>query len=151
MSAAQYDFSIEQGSSFRLSLVYKDSNGVAIDITNWCARLIWKTNSNLTQTYSSGNADVSNYKFTIDGPNGKLLLEFPATTTNGFDFTSAKLTYYSSFSFLSSSFSERASVILFQMYCHVLRRWPRGLFLIFLMEVWILFQFLILIHNHWKV
>jgi hypothetical protein len=90
MSAAQYDFSIEQGSSFRLSLVYKDSNGVAIDITNWCARLIWKTNSNLTQTYSSGNADVSNYKFTIDGPNGKLLLEFPATTTNGFDFTSAK-------------------------------------------------------------
>jgi|TARA_B100002019_G_scaffold50768_1_gene43176 hypothetical protein len=90
MSAAQYDFSIEQGSSFRLSLVYKDSNGVAIDITNWCARLIWKTNSNLTQTYSSGNLDVSNYKFTIDGPNGKLLLEFPATTTNGFDFTSAK-------------------------------------------------------------
>ena len=90
MSAAQYDFSIEQGSSFRLSLVYKDSNGAAIDITNWCARLIWKTNSNLTQTYSSGNADVSNYKFTIDGPNGKLLLEFPATTTNGFDFTSAK-------------------------------------------------------------
>ena len=90
MSAAQYDFSIEQGSSFRLSLVYKDSNDVAIDITNWCARLIWKTNSNLTQTYSSGNLDVSNYKFTIDGPNGKLLLEFPATTTNGFDFTSAK-------------------------------------------------------------
>lgn len=90
MSAAQYDFSIEQGSSFRLSLVYKDSNGVAIDITNWCARLIWKTNSNLTQTYSSGNLDVSDYKFTIDGPNGKLLLEFPATTTNGFDFTSAK-------------------------------------------------------------
>lgn len=90
MSAAQYDFSIEQGSSFRLSLVYKDSNGVAIDITNWCARLIWKTNSNLTQTYSSGNLDISNYKFTIDGPNGKLLLEFPATTTNGFDFTSAK-------------------------------------------------------------
>ena len=90
MSAAQYDFSIEQGSSFRLSLVYKDSNGVAIDITNWCARLIWKTNSNLTQTYSSGNLNVSDYKFTIDGPNGKLLLEFPATTTNGFDFTSAK-------------------------------------------------------------
>ena len=85
MSAAQYDFSIEQGSSFRLSLVYKDSNNVAIDITNWCARLIWKTNSNLTQTYSSGNSDLSNYKFTIDGPNGKLLLEFPATTTNGFD------------------------------------------------------------------
>ena len=70
MSAAQYDFSIEQGSSFRLSLVYKDSNGAAIDITNWCARFIWKTNSNLTQIYSSGNADVSTYKFTIDGPNG---------------------------------------------------------------------------------
>lgn len=90
MSAAQYDFSIEQGSSFRLSLVYKDSNGVAIDITNWCARLVWKTNSNLTQIYSSGNSNISDYKFTIDGPNGKLLLEFPATTTNAFDFTSAK-------------------------------------------------------------
>jgi hypothetical protein len=25
-----------------MSLVYKDSNGDPIDITNWCARLTWK-------------------------------------------------------------------------------------------------------------
>ncbi len=37
MSAGNYDFKIEQGTSFRMSLVYKDANGDPIDITNWCA------------------------------------------------------------------------------------------------------------------
>lgn len=90
MSAAQYDFSIEQGSSFRLSVVYKDSSGNAIDITDWCARLVWKTSANTTQEFVSDNTDVANYKFRIDGPNGKIILDFPAPSTNNFAFTSAK-------------------------------------------------------------
>lgn len=47
MAASKYDFSIEQGTSFKLSLRYKDAAGVPIDLTGWCARLIWKTNGEI--------------------------------------------------------------------------------------------------------
>jgi hypothetical protein len=90
MAASKYDFSIEQGTSFKLSLVYKDSERNPINLTNWCARLIWKTNTNTTQVFSSDNTDHSVYKFDIDDSNGKLILMFPAGTTNGFNFTTAK-------------------------------------------------------------
>lgn len=90
MAASKYDFSIEQGTSFKLSLIYKDSGGTAVDLTGWCARLVWKTNTNITQIYSSDNADHSLYKFIIDDPNGKLTLMIPSSTTNNFNFNTAK-------------------------------------------------------------
>lgn len=90
MAASKYDFSIEQGTSFKLSLIYKDSERNPINLTNWCARLVWKTNTNTTQVFSSDNTDHSVYKFDIDDSNGKLILMFPAGTTNGFNFTTAK-------------------------------------------------------------
>lgn len=90
MAASKYDFSIEQGSSFKLSLVYKDNNKNIIDITNWCARLTWKTNTAVTQVFTTENTDSSLYSFNIDGPNGKLTLLLPASTTNSFNFYSAK-------------------------------------------------------------
>lgn len=90
MAAEKYDFTIEQGSSFKMSLIYKDSDGNAVDLTNWCARLTWKTNTNITQVFSSTNVDYSVYKFTIEPLIGKLTLLIPASTTNSFDFNTAK-------------------------------------------------------------
>jgi hypothetical protein len=90
MAASKYDFSIEQGSSFRLSIIYKDSNGSPIDLTNWCARLTWSTNTNILQTFTTENVDYSVYKFTIEPQIGKLTLLIPASTTNGFAFNTAK-------------------------------------------------------------
>lgn len=90
MAASKYDFSIEQGTSFKMSLIYKDSGGNPIDLTGWCARLVWKTNTNITQIYSSDNTDHSIYKFIIDDAAGKLTLMIPAVTTNGFTFNTAK-------------------------------------------------------------
>ena len=90
MAASKYDFVIEQGSSFKISLIYKDKDGNIIDLTNWCARLIWKTNKNTTQTFETSNLDYSVYKFYIDGPAGKLTLLIPASTTNTFNFNIAK-------------------------------------------------------------
>jgi hypothetical protein len=90
MGASQYNFTIEQGSSFKMSLVYKDSNGDPIDITDWCARLTWRTSANTTQVFSSDNIDKSIYDFNIEGSLGKINLLFPAGTTNGFDFNTAK-------------------------------------------------------------
>jgi hypothetical protein len=90
MAASKYDFSIEQGSSFKISLIYKDANGVPVNLTGWCARLIWKTNTNIAQTFSSDNIDYNVYKFTIDDAEGKLTLMIPASTTNSFNFNTAK-------------------------------------------------------------
>lgn len=90
MPAAKYDFKIEQGSSFKLSIVYKDADGSPVALTNWCARLVWKTNANVTQIFSTTNIDYSTYKFALDAPNGKLTFELPAATTNSFAFNTAK-------------------------------------------------------------
>ena len=90
MAASKYDFSIEQGSSFKFSIIYKDAAGVPISLVNWCARLSWRTNNGISQTFSSDNIDYSVYKFTIDEPNGKLTFMLPASTTNNFNFLTAK-------------------------------------------------------------
>jgi hypothetical protein len=90
MSAKKYDFSIEQGTSFRLAITYKDKDGNIVDLTGWCARLVWTTNTNLTQVFSSDNTDVSLYKFDIDAVNGKLTFLLPANITNNFNFMHAK-------------------------------------------------------------
>ncbi len=90
MAASKYDFAIEQGTSFKISLIYKDANGDPINLTNWCARLIWKTNTNTTFVFSSENPDYNVYKFQIDEPAGKLTLMIPANTTNSFNFNTAK-------------------------------------------------------------
>lgn len=90
MAASKYDFPIEQGSSFRLAIVYKDKDGNIVDITDWCARLTWKTNTGVVQIFNSDNSDTSAYNFMIDGPEGKLTLLLPASTTNNFNFISAK-------------------------------------------------------------
>jgi hypothetical protein len=90
MPASKYDFSIEQGTSFKLSLIYKDSNSIPIDITDWCARLVWNTDDGTRQIFSTNNTDHSIYKFQITGAEGKLLLQLPANTTNSFSFNRAK-------------------------------------------------------------
>jgi hypothetical protein len=90
MAASKYDFDIEQGSSFKFSLVYKDSNKNVVDLTDWCARLVWTTSNNTTKVFSTTNQDFNIYKFEIDEPNGKLTLLIPAETTNTFNFKSAK-------------------------------------------------------------
>jgi len=90
MAASKYDFSIEQGTSFKISLIYKDAEGTPVNLTNWCARLTWVTNNNITQVFTSENIDHSVYKFSIDGINGKLTLLIPSDTTNAFNFYTAK-------------------------------------------------------------
>ena len=89
MAASKYDFSIEQGSSFRFSIIDKDTEGNIIDISNYCARLIWTTNEGTVYTFSTDHTGTD-YKFSIDGSNGQILLLLPASTTNNFHFNTAK-------------------------------------------------------------
>jgi len=90
MPATQYDFNIEQGSSFKITLVYKDKDKNVIDLTDWCARLTMKTSNNTTLVFDTTNLDYSVYKFSIDGPNGKMTLLIPAETTNDWTFKKAR-------------------------------------------------------------
>jgi hypothetical protein len=90
MPASKHDFSIEQGTSFTLSLTYKDSTSQPIDISDWCARLIWTTDLDVVQIFTTANLDHEIYKFDIIGVDGKLLLQMPANTTNQFTFDKAK-------------------------------------------------------------
>jgi hypothetical protein len=89
MAASKYDFAIEQGTSFKISLIYKDANGIPVDLTNWCARLTWKTNTGLSYIFSTDNTDGV-YSFSINGSSGKITLMFSALYTNSFNFNSAK-------------------------------------------------------------
>lgn len=89
MSAKKYDFSIEQGSSFTMSLIYKNHNGQPIDLTGWTAQLVWRTDNGVVQTFNSGNIDYSVYKFTIESDTGKLKLLIPPSTTRLFNFNTA--------------------------------------------------------------
>lgn len=90
MAAAEYNFTIEQGGSFKLSLFYRDDAGNPIDVTKWCARLTWLTNTNITQVFTTENLDYSVYKFTLGGSDGKVTLLLPSATTNNFSFSSAR-------------------------------------------------------------
>jgi hypothetical protein len=90
MSSSQYDFTIEQGSSFTLGLTYNDSNNNPIDITGWCARLVFITDENTQYLFSTTNLDPSLYSFTIDGPLGRIELKIPASVTNDYNFLNAK-------------------------------------------------------------
>jgi hypothetical protein len=90
MAASKYDFAIEQGTSFSLSLVYKDQNDVIINLTGYCARLILRTNSGEVKVFSTTETDYSQYKFTIEPLAGRLLLKIPASSTNSYSFLSAK-------------------------------------------------------------
>jgi len=90
MSASKYDSIIEQGSSYSLTIRYKDNNGDIIPLTDYCARLVWVSNNSETTTFLTTDAPNSNYKFYIDEPNGIITLLLSASYTNSLTFSSAK-------------------------------------------------------------
>jgi len=90
MAASKYDFSIEQGSSYKLSLKYKDNNGDVVPLTGYCGRIIWSTNTGEITTLLTTDPPNSNYKFYIDEANGLIVLLFSAHYTNSINFGSAK-------------------------------------------------------------
>lgn len=90
MPASQHNFSIDQGTSFTLSLVNKDSDGNVIILTNYCARLVMTSNKGQTYIFDTDNTDFSQYKFLVEGSLGKITLFIPASTTNSYNFDNAK-------------------------------------------------------------
>ena len=98
MPAANYNFTIEQGSSFAISFQYLDNEQNPIDITNWCARLRWKedaidpdTGTNRIRTFVTPTISAE-YSFTTIPKEGKMILKIPANETATYDFNTAIMT-----------------------------------------------------------
>lgn len=89
MAAANYNFSIEKGTSFVISFQYLDSNNTPINLTNWCARLRWIDNVGTIVTYYTNNVN-EDYSFTLDPMSGKILFQLPAIKTAAITWTSAR-------------------------------------------------------------
>lgn len=90
MSASQYNFSIEQGSSFQLNIVYSDSDNNPIDLTGWCGRLVWITDEDDTVVFLTTNNNPTLYNFAIIAPSGLISLQIPASGTNAYSFNTAR-------------------------------------------------------------
>lgn len=88
MPAATYNFTIEKGTAFVIAFEYQDDTNVAINLTNWCARLRWVDNNGNIMAFNSGTKN-SSYEMTIDPILGKVTLKIPASQTAAYDFTTA--------------------------------------------------------------
>ena len=81
MSAATYNFEIEQGTSLIKSIVWKDSNGVVVNLTGYTARM------QIRETVDSDavllELSTDNGNITITPTQGKITLEFSPTDTSG--------------------------------------------------------------------
>ena len=77
MPAADYNFSIEKGTAFVIAFEYRDDQNIAINITNWCARIRWiedQPTNPVVRTFVT-NTRNAEYEFTIDPLLGKIILK----------------------------------------------------------------------------
>lgn len=80
--AATYSFTMDKGTTFVSTVVWKDSNGDPIDISNYEARMHIRratTGNALIHSLSSTAGDI-----VIDGPNGALQLTIAASDSAAF-------------------------------------------------------------------
>lgn len=92
MPAGTYNFSIEQGTSFGLTIQYADSGNVPIDLNAFsCARMQWNANNGESYQFTTNNTNYSLYYFKLESPleSGVISFKLPASITAGYNFTSA--------------------------------------------------------------
>jgi hypothetical protein len=91
MPAGLYNFSIEQGTSFGLSIQYTDSEENPINLDAFsCARMQWITDTNETLDFTTNNTNNSLYYFSFEVPtSGIISFKLPASITGGYNFLSA--------------------------------------------------------------
>ena len=81
MAAGQYNFTIEQGTSFGLTFTYADSGNVPIDLSDFsCARMQWDANNGQSYQFITTNTNYSLYYFALESPlsSGVISFKLPA-------------------------------------------------------------------------
>jgi hypothetical protein len=98
MSAGRYSFTIEQGTTFQLELIYKDSNQTPINLTGYSGRMQLRPTVDSTTVYltlsSSLNADGTGLNFSgSSGTNppssGSIGIYIASCTSSLLNFTNA--------------------------------------------------------------
>jgi hypothetical protein len=86
MPAAHYDLIIEQGATFEKTVTWKDSDGNAVDLTGYTARMQIRRSKSSTTTILSITTDDA---ITLGGTAGTVAISIPAATTATFTFRRA--------------------------------------------------------------
>ena len=98
MSAGRYSFTIEQGTTFQLELIYKDSNQIPINLTGYSGRMQIRPTVDSNTVYltlsSSLNADGTGLNFSgSSGTNppssGSIGIYIASCTSSLLNFTNA--------------------------------------------------------------
>ena len=98
MSAGRYSFTIEQGTTFQLELIYKDSNQTPVDLTGYSGRMQLRPTVDSTTVYltlsSSLRADGTGLNFSgSSGTNppssGSIGIYIASCTSSLLNFTNA--------------------------------------------------------------
>lgn len=98
MSAGRYSFTIEQGTTFQLELIYKDSNQTPVDLTGYSGRMQIRPTVDSTTVYltlsSSLKADGTGLNFSgSSGTNpptsGSIGIYIASCTSSLLNFTNA--------------------------------------------------------------
>ena len=93
MSAGHYDFTIEQGTTFTLNLLYKDSAGDVIDLSNsYSVRMKIKESVGGTSFATGDSSDSSGtIQFTLGNASAtnNIIATMSATNTASLDFEDA--------------------------------------------------------------
>jgi len=86
MSASTYNFTIEQGATFLMTITWDDEAGDPIDLTDYTAALEIRSNNrrDLIKRMTSGGGGL-----TMGGPAGTVVVLISNTDTAAMDFTTA--------------------------------------------------------------
>ncbi len=87
MSAAQYDFEVEQGTTFSKSVQWKDANGNTINLNGYTARMQLRRSK--TSPTILVEATTENGKLVVNGPGGAVTITFSAADTAQWSFSRA--------------------------------------------------------------
>lgn len=79
MSAAVYDFTIEQGTTHRMSFLWEDSEAVPINLTSYTARMQARKAFNAEEVLI--NATTENGMITLIPATGEVQIELPESIT----------------------------------------------------------------------
>lgn len=80
MAAAAYDITIEQGTTFRLSLIWKDSEGDPVNLTGYTARMQMRRRHSATEKIL--DLTTQNGAIALGGAAGTIEVTVPATATD---------------------------------------------------------------------
>lgn len=79
MPAAEYDIYIEQGSTFMLSMVWKDSGDTPVDVTGYKARMQVRKSHGSDDIQLDGSSDTG--EIVLGGSAGTIEVAFSASDT----------------------------------------------------------------------